>query len=433
MIKYENEPIQPPTTWRGKDLTDARSAITGSGTGMLNKDQASLLAMRAGKENASEVMQAADEKMSADEAIMRGRMAMEQFYKELMIERESISAVELQAVYRASSQEYAQYEAPQLANQNNGADGPLMAATGAVVAARALNGLKNRFDAFADKHHVGPRVRRIAYTLMVAGFLLACAAPIIVPNVIETMKPPLETAVVAGISTVVEGDAGNAGAQGLTPSATKEPAKTATSTARATASATEAAATATETAAALTPRQQEFLTLGYDKLSSLEKGVLYGIMNEKTVSYMPDGGIKVEGDKTDGYAETTVEVSYYDPATKQFKTARFVVDWSVQAGPNDFLNYPVDGGGSVGGNPILVSAETLKVWRDQYKTYTPGDYPFIKLMFDYDAPNASPINTYFDAAFPKFKPGTIPTITIAGKQYLAVRGAVPEGYPGWKP
>ncbi len=97
------------SNWHGKAGLDAKSAITGSGTGMLNQDQASLLAMRAGKENASEVMRAADEKMSADEVIVQGRMAMEQFYKELMIQQESLPAVELQAVYRASSEEYAQY------------------------------------------------------------------------------------------------------------------------------------------------------------------------------------------------------------------------------------------------------------------------------------------------------------------------------------
>ena len=102
--------------------------------------------------------------------------------------------------------------------------------------------------------------------------------------------------------------------------------------------------TATEAEAILSPREQEFLDQGFDTLSSLETGVIYGILDESSVKYMPDGGVKVEVDEQIGYALSTAEVTYYNPETKKFEKGRFVMDWSVPTGFDDgtFVTYPVD-------------------------------------------------------------------------------------------
>ncbi|MBN8656950.1 MAG: hypothetical protein J0M11_14530 [Anaerolineae bacterium] len=117
-------------------------------------------------------------------------------------------------------------------------------------------------------------------------------------------------------------------------------------------------ATATEKVAVLTPRQQEFLDQGYDELSSLEDGVIYGILDESSVEYMPDGGVEFgEG----GHALSTVEVTYYNPETKQFEKGTFVLDWSIPTGFDDgtFITYPVETGG-IGVDAVVLPQFLIK-------------------------------------------------------------------------
>lgn len=190
--------------------------------------------------------------------------------------------------------------------------------------------------------------------------------------------------------------------------------------------------TPTATEATLSPREQEFLDQGFDKLSSLETGVIYGILDESSVKYMPDGGVKVEADDQTGYALSTAEVSYYNPESKKFEKGRFVIDWAVPTDTDDgsFITYPVDGG-SAGSTPIVLPQAMIKDFRQQYFNFTPEKTPFVKIMFNFNVPGVDPINKFLAEAFPEFK-GKIQVVDIPGVgKVLAIKGVLPEGYPGW--
>jgi len=187
-------------------------------------------------------------------------------------------------------------------------------------------------------------------------------------------------------------------------------------------------ATATK---ALTPEQQAFLEEGYDEKSSLTEGVLYGILDESSAVYMPDGGIKVEKGEHVGYALSTMELTYYNPDTKAFEKAKFVSDWSIEDGYGYYFTYPTDGG-MAAGDPVVIGQATTKNWREYYFGFDPKKKPFIRIIFDFQVPGGfKAINDFFDAAFPKYE-GEISFITIPGLgKVLAIKGIVPEGYPNW--
>lgn len=249
------------------------------------------------------------------------------------------------------------------------------------------------------------------------------AEPSTTPSVVPSLPPTKEIAQPAPTKKPTKTPV--ATNKPATESATPSPESTATDE-------TTATAAASETAAALTPRQQEFLDQGFDKLCSLEDGVTYGILYENTVEYMPEGGVEF-GKK--GYATSTVEVDFYNPETKQFERRKIVIDWFIPLGTDDgsYINYPIETG-SVASAKGVLPRHLIENFRGQYFDSNKGSTPFIKLTFKSTGlgDGFEIVDSFFSDAFPEFK-GEITTITIPGiGEVLAVRGALIEGYPNWE-
>lgn len=252
------------------------------------------------------------------------------------------------------------------------------------------------------------------------------AEPSTTPSAVPSLPPTKETAQPAPTKKPTKTPvATEPTVKPVTESATPSPESTATDE-------TTATAAASETAAALTPRQQEFLDQGFDKLCSLEDGVTYGILYENSVEYMPEGGVEF-GKK--GYATSTVEVDFYNPETKQFERKKFVIDWFIPLGTDDgsYINYPIETG-SVASAKGVLPRHLIENFRGQYFDSNKGSTPFIKLTFKSTGlgEGFEIVDDFFSDAFPEFK-GEITTITIPDiGEVLAVRGALIEGYPNWE-
>lgn len=177
--------------WHGKPKLDALSQIHGMGTGTLTKEHSDLIAMQSGKANATEVMSAAEAKMSSDEVIMYAQQSMREFVRELMIQEESLPAAQLQMVQKA-----AEINAPAVQNaaaQGNGVEGAMMAGgIGLALTQKALSGIAEAYNNFCDKHDISPRVRKAGLLLMNIALILACAMPGIIPAISTAGAPIVE-------------------------------------------------------------------------------------------------------------------------------------------------------------------------------------------------------------------------------------------------